>query len=141
MKTLLLRDGDLVVNHRAYVPVTGTGKVAQDLRGAMLEPLGNDRFHPGWGSTLDAFIASIADETTRSDIEIEINRVIANYAAVQRDKIEADISGDTDTRFSTDEILSRIRGVSVTTQQDSVKVVVTLQTVSGEIITLNETAL
>lgn len=140
MKTLALRDGDLVVSRRAYVTVEGTGKVAQDLRGALLEPLGGDRFHPGWGSALGQFIASIADEATRTDIEAEISRVILNYAAVQRDKIEADITGDADTRFSTSEILDRIRNVAVQVNRDAVQVKISLQTVSGETIILNETA-
>lgn len=138
MKTMMLRDGDLVPTRRDFVMVSGTGKVSQDLRCALLEPLGNDRFHPGWGSTLDQFIATIADEETRVEIESEINRVISNYAAVQRDKIEADITGDAETRFTTDEILSRVRGVRVEVGTETVKVDITLQTVSGEVVVLGE---
>lgn len=138
MKTLLLRDGDLVPMHRDLAQIAGSGKVAQDLRGALLEPLGNDRFHPGWGSTIDDFIASIADETTRLDIEAEINRVISNYAAVQRDKIEADMSGDSETRFTTAEVLQRIQSVSVDMEADTVKVHIRLQTVAGEIVMIDE---
>lgn len=138
MKTMLLNEGDLVVSHRDYAFVTGTGKVAQDLRAAILEPLGNDRFHPGWGSTLDQFLAQIADEQTRTDIESEVNRVILNYASVQRDKIEADISSESDSRYSTDEILSRIEGVSATSSGDTMTVTIVLRTVSGEVVVLTE---
>lgn len=138
MHTMMLKDGDFDVSGGNYAMVTGTAKVAQDLRGALLEPLGNDRFHTGWGSTLDTFIASIADENTRMDIEAEVNRVVTNYAAIQRDKIEADITGDTDSRFTTDEVLSRIRSITVTEAVESVTVAIALQTVSGEIVVLNE---
>lgn len=138
MKTLRLREGDLVLSHADYDTVTGTGKVAQDLRGALLEPIGNDRFHPGWGSDLGEHIATIANEETRLSIESEVNRVISNYAAVQRDKIEADITSDSDSRFTTDEVLSRITGVSATVGLDTVSVQVGLNTVSGETVVLNE---
>ena len=138
MKTMLLRDGDLVPSHRDFVMVAGAGKVAQDLRGALLEPLGNDRFHLGWGSSLDDFIASIANEDTRFAVEGEINRVISNYAAVQRDKIEADITGDGESRFTTAEILSRVRGVTVEVQDETIHVTITLRTVAGEIVVLTE---
>lgn len=141
MKTLLLREGDLVVSHTDYATVEGTGKVAQDLRAALLEPLGNDRFHPGWGSSLGDFIALIADEGTRYAVESEVNRVVSNYAAIQRDKIEADITSDADTRFSTDEILSRIAGIKVNVGTETVKVEISLQTLSGEVVTLNEAVL
>lgn len=138
MKTLFLRDGDLMPANRDLVKVGGAGKVAQDLRCALLEPLGNDRFHRGWGSTLEDFIAGVADEDMRFDIEAEVNRVISNYAAVQRDKIEADITGGGSTRFSTEELLSRIRGVRVNVERDSVQVQITLQTVAGEVFLLSE---
>lgn len=138
MKTLFLRDGDLMPAHRDLVTVEGAGKVAQDLRCALLEPLGNDRFHPGWGSTLSDFIASVANEDTRFDVEAEVNRVISNYAAVQRDKIEADMLGDVDTRFSTEEILSRVREVRVEVREETVDIHIGLQTVAGEIFVLSE---
>lgn len=138
MKTLRLSNGDLTLTGRVFAEVSGTNKVAQDLRGALAEPVGNDRFHPGWGSTLDNFISTITDENTAFEIEAEVNRVISNYAAVQRDKVEADIYSDSETRFTTDEILQRIGGVSATVEQDRVSVDIRLLTASGEVIALNE---
>lgn len=134
----MLRDGDLVPSHRDLLKVTGAGKVAQDLRCALLEPLGNDRFHPGWGSTVDRFIASIANEDTRMEVEAEVNRVISNYAAVQRDKIESDIYGESDTRFSTSEVLSRIKNVEVEIHDETVNVDISLVTAAGEVVVLAE---
>jgi phage baseplate assembly protein W len=138
MKTLLLSEGDLVTTHDDLAMCTGVTKLQQDLRGALLEPIGTDRFHPGWGSSLNDFLAQIADEDTRVEIESEINRVISNYAAVQRDKIESDIMGDGQTRFSTDEILARIRRVQVQVRDESVLVGISLTTVTGEVVVLNE---
>lgn len=138
MKTLQLNHGDLVVSKRDYATISGTSKIRQDLRGALLEPMGNDRFHTGWGSLLDQAISSVVDENTRLDIESEINRIISNYAAVQSDRIDADISGAADSRYTTDEILSRIEGINVDLSMDSVKVKITLRTASGEVLVLNE---
>lgn len=138
MQTLLLRDGDLVPSHRDFLRVTGAGKVAQDLRCALLEPLGNDRFHPGWGSTLDQFIAIIANENSRAEVEAEVNRVIANYAAIQRDKVEVDINSNAEPRYSTDEILSRIGRVEVTIAYETVHVDISVVTVAGEVVVLAE---
>lgn len=138
MKTLKLSNGDLTLSGRAFAEVSGTGKVAQDLRGALAEPLGNDRFHPGWGSTLGDFISTIADEETQFEVEAEVNRVISNYAAIQRDKVVADIHSGGGSRFTTDEILQRVAGVSTTVTQDRVAIDIRLQTASGEVVALNE---
>lgn len=138
MKTLRLSNGDLTLNGRALAEVSGTAKVRQDLRGALAEPLGNDRFHPGWGSRLDDFVAQIADQQTEFDVRGEVSRVISNYASVQRDKVEADIHSGGETRFSTDEILAAVQGVAVTTVGDRINVDIRLQTASGEVVVLNE---
>lgn len=139
MKTMMLRDGDLVVSRRDYVMTTGAGKVAQDIRGALLEPLGNDRFHTGWGSTLDQFVGTVLNEFSEMDIEAEVNRVINNYAAIQRDRIDTDIISEAATpRFTTDEVLSRIDSIALTSDADTVNIVIRLRTVSGEIIVLKE---
>lgn len=139
MKTLALHHGDLVVSKRDYATVTGTAKVRQDLRCALLEPMGNDRFHTGWGSLLDQAISSVVNEDTRLDIESEVNRIISNYASIQNDRIEADITGSNESRFTTDEVLSRIEGIKVDLDMDSIKVKITLRTASGEVLTLSET--
>ena len=138
MKTLMLSNGDLTPRGRSFAEVSGTAKVQQDLRGALVEPLGTDRFHPGWGSSLGDHIATIADEQSEFEVRAEVNRVISNYASVQRDKVEADIFSGGDTRFSTDEILSSVAGVTATAIGDRISVDIRLQTASGEVVALNE---
>lgn len=138
MKTLRLTNGDLTLNGRAYAEVSGTAKVRQDLRGALAEPLGTDRFHPGWGSTLGDHVAAVVDPFTEFEVKAEVSRVISNYAAVQRDKVESDIYSDGATRFSTSEILSSVRGVDTTLVGDRLTVDIHLQTASGEIVALSK---
>lgn len=138
MKTPMLRDGDLVVSARDYALISGTGKIAQDLRGALLEPMGNDRFHTGWGSLLDDAVGASLTEDMRLDVESEVNRIIANYAAIQNDRIDADLVSDGEPRYTTDEILSSIESVTVTTEIDKATVNIRLRTASGEIVALTE---
>ena len=138
MKTLQLRNGDLVVTGRTYDEVSGGAKVTQDLRGALAEPLGNDRFHPGWGSTLDDHVARTQDENTRFEIRAEVNRVISNYASVQRDRVEADIHSGRSSRYSASEILQSVISVDVALAEDRASVKIRLQTASGETIALTE---
>lgn len=131
MKTMLLADGDLVVGTSSdYQMVTDARKVQQDLKGALLEPLGNDRFHPGWGSGLHDMIGLPATPLLRSNVLGEVNRVIGNYAAVQRDMVEADVLSGQDTRYSTDEIVASVEQVDVTTSTDSVRIRVAVSTVA-----------
>lgn len=139
MKTLRLSDGDLTPVGRVFAEISGTSKVTQDLRCALAEPMGTDRFHPRWGSNLDQYVSVVADPTTEFEIAAEVNRVISNYASVQRDKVEADIySGASESRFTSDEILQRVKGVDVKAVADRISVDIQIQTASGEIVILNE---
>lgn len=139
MKTMRLTDGDLSIGLTSdYDMVRGVSKVAQDIRCALLEPLGNDRFHPGYGSDLESFIARSVTYDTRMEVQSEVNRVVGNYAAVQRDKIEADMYSGEDTRYSTEEVVSAVSGISVDTQTDSMSVTIGLTTVSGDSIVVSE---
>lgn len=139
MKTLRLADGDLVIGtNRDYAPVTGAAKVMQDLRGALLEPLGNDRFHLGYGSRLESFVAMVGDEGAIYEVEQEVRRVVANYAAIQRDRIEAETYGGVPTTFTTDEVVDTISGVSARVSNETVRVSVVVGTAAGGQIVLSE---
>ena len=139
MKTPLLSDGDLVIGTNSDLQMaTGLTKVAQDVRGALLEPIGNDRFHPGWGSSLDTYIGAPALVDVEQTVLTEVNRVVGNLAAVQRDQIESQALQGGDTTWSTDEVLAGVTGVSVQQSTDTVAVAITLGTVAGETTTISE---
>lgn len=139
MKTLWLHHGDLAIGQsKDYRTTTGPGKVRQDLRCALLEPLGNDRFHPGWGSTLSDYVGLSITEDLRQAVLTEVNRVIGNYAAVQRDKVEVDMISGSETRFSTSEIVSAVSYVQVASDLDSVHVNIGIRTVAGETVEISE---
>lgn len=139
MKTLRLYDGDLAIGPSAdYQMVTGKHKVSQDVRAALMEPLGNDRFHPGWGSSLHDLVGDVLSEDVRSDALVEVNRVVGNYAAIQRDRVEADINSGGSSRFTTDEIVSAVTGVRADAFLDSLKVQITIGTVSNDVVEIED---
>ena len=139
MKTMLLDDGDLAIGtSNDYQMVSDVSKTRQDIRCALLEHLGNDRFHPGWGSTLEDSIGVPLTDAVRSGIYSEVNRVICNYAAVQRDKIESAMISGEDSQYSTDEVLSAVTGVNVDQNLDSLSIQVGLRALSGSTTSLSE---
>lgn len=139
MKTMRLDDGDFVIGSSSdYQMLVKTPKVEQDLRCALIEPLGNDRFHPGWGSSLTEFIAQPLDPALELTVTTEVNRVLGNYAAVQRDKIEADMYSNAETRFTTEEVLASVLGVKTTTDRDGLRIQIGVATASGDVVTVDE---
>ena len=126
MKTLALDHGDLVVGSTGYAMIDGVPKVLQDVRCALLEPLGNDRFHPGFGSSLDSFVGSMQDEMVISEVQGEVRRVLDQYAAVQRDRLERDALSGARSRYKTADVLAA-----------RVYVQVALRTADGSTVVLN----
>lgn len=139
MKTPLLDDGDLVVGTNSDLAMaTGTNKVVQDVRGALLEPLGNDRFHPGWGSDLDSYIGTPTFSDVTITVQSEVNRVVGNLAAVQRDQIESQSLNSDVSTWTTDEVIAGVTSVNVQQTYDAVNVEITVGTVAGETATISE---
>lgn len=132
MRTLAVQSGDLALVGGSYLLYDGAALVAQDLRMALGEPLGNDRFHPGWGSRLHDFIGVPLDEATRFDVEQECGRVISNYVAVQRDRIQRDTLAAERSRYRTSEVVAQVQGVGVTASLDTVSVRVSVRTVDSQ---------
>lgn len=134
-----LNNGDLEVGLSSdYQMVEGGAKVAQDLAGALLEPVGVDRFHPGWGSSLHDYTGLVADETSRFSAEQEIKRVISDYAAIQRDKIQQDILSGTASRFVNSEVIVGIGGINVNLNRDTISVNIGIRTASGSGVVVAE---
>ena len=135
MKTLRLSGGDLVLGPGGFETLTGPDRIMQDLRVALSEPLGVDRFHPGWGSKIDDFIGLPLDQVTAFDLEQEVNRVIGNYMTVQAEKAGRDALREDTQRYSTADLVSHISDVNVEYRQDQAQITITIATLSGEEIT------
>lgn len=130
MKTLMLKDGDLVVGAVGHETISGPSMVAQDLRGALIEPLGNDRFHPGYGSTIDSFIGQSQSEEVLFEVEQEVLRVTNNYSAVQEDFIRRAAWENRPSR-NTNEVFGRVDSIKFNPEPTRLGVNIQIKTVDG----------
>lgn len=136
MYTLQLRNGDFVLGSGGFQTITGASKVVQDLRCALVEPVGNDRFHPGYGSLLQDFIGEPLDEILAFSVQQEVARVVQNYSAVQRDQIEADVLSGLASRYNSADVIANLSDIKSTLVGDRLYVQVALTTLDAQSLVL-----
>lgn len=139
MKDLSIVNGDLVPGKGGYEVVTGMPKVRQDLTHALVEPFGNDRFHPGWGSLLPRMIGRPSDVVIRVEAQAEVARIVKNYIFVQRALAERLALASMRVRTRSDEIVTGMRFGSVQSAMDQLRVSVLLKVANGNTVTLDVT--
>ena len=137
MKTLQLRGGDLVVGSGGHQTVRGTTMVAQDIRCALGEPLGNDRFHPGYGSTLADSIGRVLESDVTFEVQQEVMRVVGNYSAIQQDRITRDALSAKKARYTSDDVVADVEGVSVKSSMDAIQVTIALTMLDGTAVPIS----
>jgi hypothetical protein len=137
VKTLALQHGDLVLASSGHRTLDGASKVLQDLRGALLEPMGTDRFHPAFGSVLGSHVGEPISEFTGHDLRAEVQRVVDAYAGVQRDRLERDALSGRRSRYKTDDVLANLQTVSTRQMGDRIYLQVVLRTAADTSVTLN----
>ena len=137
MKTLQLRGGDFVVGAGGHQTVRGTAKVALDLRCALGEPLGNDRFHPGYGSTLSDQVGRILDSDVEFEVKQEVMRVVGNYTAIQQDRIQRDALSARKSRYTTDDVVADVDGITVRSAMDSIGISIALTMLDGTAVPIS----
>ncbi len=120
---------------------TGIQKLAQDLRCHLLERMGTDRHHPGFGSVLDGGtredgveIESIIGETDEgliaSFISGEVARIVRDYQSKQLDRALGDRLRYNKTTLSDHEVLEAA-DITLTHMEDAMMVNITLRSSSG----------
>jgi phage baseplate assembly protein W len=117
--SLMISNGDLVLQGSALGIVWGTDKLKQDLTLWMTERYGVDRFHPNMGSNFQNYIGGIISYSTQSIVYSEAMRILDNYQRVQMAALKAN-----PTLFSLDELLWNIDNVNVGVGYDQVNVAV-----------------
>lgn len=137
MRTLQLRNGDLVMGPGGAQTISGPDMIVQDLRCALVEPLGNDRFHPGYGSILEEQVGQVIDGAARFAVEQEVSRVVANYVAVRADQVSSDRLAGVRSRFEDADLIGTVNGINVAQQGDAIQVQVALTTGAGQTATLD----
>ena len=132
MKTLLLNDGDIVLDSGSYETVTGPAKLRQDLDLAMREPLGIDRFHPRWGSRLPTMVGDPITPSLVTRIEGEARRILENYIAVQRDRMARDARNGRRPRYASGEVIDRVASIQVRPEWDAVHLRAEIRTLTAD---------
>jgi phage baseplate assembly protein W len=139
VKTLLLDNGDLVLDAGDFRAVTGTPKIIQDITIALKEPIGCDRFHPQWGSILASYIGDPIDGAMQFQIKTEVQRVIDNFAIIQGSNMTQDIADGRAPRYSSGELINGVKSVQVRQDMDRFHVRIILSTLTVDEIVLVST--
>lgn len=141
--SLELRNGDLTISGARLGQTTGSNKLVQDLRCAILEPRGHDDMHPSFGSLIDGGIdeagrevASIIGtdrwEFAALQIQSEIRRIAALHQARQTERAKADRLAYGESTLENAELLYQVSNIDMVQAQDRLLVTVTLQNGRGE---------
>lgn len=139
MKALEIKNGDLVIGRGGYATVSGVAKLRQDLSVAVREPYGTDRFHPRWGSLLAEYVGGVLNEYSKMQVIGEVQRICANYIAVQQDQMAAANAEGRRPTFTSGEVVESVQSIEVRQTFDRLHVRVILRTLSGETVPLVST--
>ncbi len=136
MRSLQIKNGDLVLGTRGYAEVTGKDKIVQDLNIAVLTPYGSNRFHPTWGCTLDSKIGTPQSALTSQLISTEIKRVVGVLMAQQKAQLQTSQSYGYSSPYNNADLISGISSITVTPSYDSVLVNCVVSSASSQTVTL-----
>lgn len=139
MKTLALKNGDLVVESDGHKTVSGSTKVAQELYLSLGEPYGSDRFHRDLGSVLDDFFGQPINDMTEAMVEAEVIRVVRSYIETQRLQVLEDHLESRQSRFDASDVVAEISHVDVTVDYDKILVKLALRTATGSQVAITRT--
>lgn len=145
--SLAVQNGDLSISGSQLATVSKDRKLIQDLRHHILEQMGFDKLHPGYGSLLDGGIdrdgvqheSLIAHESLQLGailIESEIRRILADYQAQQLARARSDRYRYNKTTFTANEVLATIRNIDLQQVEDTLHVLVYLTTLGEQEIEL-----
>lgn len=145
-------DLNLISQKNGMNTVTGARKAFQDIRSEILESMGNDPMHPEYGSLLDGGITpdgrlvesefgNIIDSGTIYRVELELRRIIENYAKRQKEKLlsERQRLGGKHT-FSANELVSSIESIETKQVYDTLLVRIRLLMSNGQTIQIVQVA-
>jgi hypothetical protein len=145
--SLQLHGGDLVIGGSTFGTVTGSEKLIQDLRCAILERMGTDEDHPWFGSLIDggrlngvdqpSIIATNNWNMAVLAVESEIRRIVDQYQKAQIIRTERDRTTYGKPTLHPGEILMGVGSIEFYQAQDNLLCRVTLITGTDVEITVN----
>lgn len=139
MKTLALKNGDLVVQAGGHKTISGPTKITQDLSLALGETYGADRFHPDLGSVLDDFFGQPIGDMTEAMIETEVARVVNLYIAKQQQQVLHDRLEYRQSRFDSSDIVTSLDFIEAKADYDQIRVRLSLRTAAGSSVAITRT--
>lgn len=142
--SLRIHNGDLSLGTSGLNTVTGSEKLTQDLRCALLEPMGTDPLHPSYGSILDggvdpqgnahaSIIGQTNDHETQTLVAAEVRRICRSYQGSQIARNQTDVAIYGKSTLTADEALLSVADVSVQQFMTQMMVTVHLQTGLGSL--------
>jgi hypothetical protein len=149
--SLQIRNGDLALDGNRLGQVTGTQKLVQDLRCAILEPRGHDDMHPTFGSLIDGgyddngrYVESVIATTdwSRAALQIrsEIQRLASDHQRRQVSRSTSDRRTFGESTLGVGELLVDILDIDMVQAADDptkLIVTVTLQVGNGDSLTID----
>lgn len=136
--SLEIRNGDLALNGNSFATVSGSQKMEQDLRCAILTPYGYYEVWPEFGSTLDdgisdSVIGQSNWEEASLEVQAELNRIISNYQRQQINRNEFDAARFGRMTLTADEMVLEVESMKMIRVQDYLLVTVFLKVGNGTI--------
>ena len=129
--SLAIANGDLVQQGSSLGVVFGVDKMRQDVQCWLMERYGGDRFHVNMGSILQEFIGSILNNSTRTEVQSEVLRVLQNYQAMQLKRLK-----ENPEQLSASELLVSVDEILTAVSYDTVAVRVKLRNAAKQSTTI-----
>lgn len=141
--SLKLRHGDFTVSNAEFGTVINEDKLVQDLTCHLLEAMGTDDLHPGYGSLIDggtrpdgievpSVIGESDVELVALEIESEIRRVAREHRAKQLNRAKEDRFVYNKVTLTPGEVLLAISNIDFVQIEDVLHVKVSLETATGQ---------
>lgn len=142
--SLTLRHGDFIVEGTHFATVTGSRKLIQDLKCAILERMGTDSLHPSFGSLIDGGrtaegrqVEGVIGETDLDlvalQIESELTRLIRQHQGVQLARAKQDKLVYGKATLSPGEVLYELVDLAFSPNQDALRVTARLRTADNHV--------
>lgn len=146
--SLALRNGDLALGGTQLAAVKGTAKLIQDLRCAILEPMGTDSLHASFGSLIDGGRKPDGTVVTSplggsnwsaisSQIEAELRRILDEHRSRQVARARSDQFTYGRPTLDPGELLLAIENIQMISVQDTLVCQIALQVGDGTNRVLN----
>jgi hypothetical protein len=138
--SLRLHNGDFVPNRGSLSVARNETKLIQDLKCYILEEIGNDPYHPEYGSKLNGGqengirvqgVLGLSGPFAQLEVESELRRIVSNYQQLQLLRARTDQVARGRISLDRGEVLVALSGITFTYDQDRMTANLTLQTGDG----------